>query len=446
MSDESFDAAFERHWNAMPESKLELLGGKLIISTIAGSRWIAREILRDYGPLMMLPMAPPSLWWQALQAAYAPQPLPASVPAWEAWSDRLEYEPSVAPAGPRDTRDHHRLFDLLKWGLWHLAESTGLGETLGRDFVIRLGENGPTPDVVFMDRTCLERLRDRYLDGPPTLAIEIVSPGSADQDRVIKRRLYEEARIPEFWLVDPEVPRMTFLRLGEDRRCQSLVVEPAEITRLVETGEERLYHSTAVPGLVLSLQKLWTMEGHDWKERWPPFLPIAREVNATARRPKGGGGIQWDEVPFRPRVDLGPVPIRFDEYISWCGRAKFERSGAGIEIGGSEGTRRVAGMLLMTFGLAEIVRLAHPREWVVCLTPERHEAIVQPHTERFMRQARYRRHDDPREAYTTGKIAELPDLWGYGETREACEADLTQQVRDWVLLRIARREPLPAIE
>src|SRR5947209_2588674 len=63
------DAEFERHWAAMPEGKLELIDGKLIISTLSGSRWIMREILKDYGPDIVLPMAPPTLWWSALREA-----------------------------------------------------------------------------------------------------------------------------------------------------------------------------------------------------------------------------------------------------------------------------------------------------------------------------------------------------------------------------------------
>ncbi len=34
------------------------------------------------------------------------------------------------------------------------------------------------------------------------LAIEVVSPSSAKADRITKRRLYQEQRIPEYWVVD----------------------------------------------------------------------------------------------------------------------------------------------------------------------------------------------------------------------------------------------------
>lgn len=36
------------------------------------------------------------------------------------------------------------------------------------------------------------------------LVIEVLSPSTARYDRFTKRRLYQEVRIPEYWIVDPE--------------------------------------------------------------------------------------------------------------------------------------------------------------------------------------------------------------------------------------------------
>jgi len=445
MSDE--DDAFyrDRWWTDHPEGKLELLQGQLIISTLAGSRWIMGELLRDYGPDFVLAHADPTLWWQALQSAYAPNPPPGDLAGWHDWADNLRYEARAAPAGPRGTASHHRLCDLLSSGLWHWAETTGLGFAMGRDFVIRLGNDGPTPDAVIIDRPGLDRLRSRYLDGPPSIAVEIVTPASAHQDRILKRQLYERAGVPEYWLIDPELPRLTFYCLQPDGRYEPRVFHAQDLQRIVEE-EDVVYESTAVPGLALSLRQLWTMPRHEWKEGWPPFLPVDVRAHDPGKRSHGSGGIQWDEIPFAPRVDLGPVPIRFEEYAAWCGRAKFERYGGGIKIDGTEGSRRVAGMLLMTLGLLDVVRLAHPREWITFLDRERYLPQVRHEASRFTSTAEYRRHDErSEEVYYSGRMAELPDLWAYGESAEACEQDMRWAVEGWILLRIARREPiLPA--
>ena len=36
----------------------------------------------------------------------------------------------------------------------------------------------------------------------PLLAVEVLSPGTAGRDRGIKRRLYQQAEVPEYWIVD----------------------------------------------------------------------------------------------------------------------------------------------------------------------------------------------------------------------------------------------------
>ena len=51
----------EHRWDTLPEGKLELIDGKLLISTLAGSRRILWELLMDYGPGYVLPMAPPDV-------------------------------------------------------------------------------------------------------------------------------------------------------------------------------------------------------------------------------------------------------------------------------------------------------------------------------------------------------------------------------------------------
>ena len=113
MSTDRADGWFERHWAEMPEGKLELIGGKLIISTLAGSR----RVLQDYGPALFLPMAPPELWWRALEGSYSPRPRPGTLSAWHDWADHLAYEPEVPAAGPRGTARHRRTYDIMHWGL-----------------------------------------------------------------------------------------------------------------------------------------------------------------------------------------------------------------------------------------------------------------------------------------------------------------------------------------
>lgn len=51
----------------------------------------------------------------------------------------------------------------------------------------------------------------------PDLAIEILSPGTARNDRGRKLRLFERHGLTEYWLVDPDQPSIEVYRLVDDR-------------------------------------------------------------------------------------------------------------------------------------------------------------------------------------------------------------------------------------
>lgn len=82
-------------------------------------------------------------------------------------------------------------------------------------------------------------LFDRGLDGTPLLAIEVLSPSTKLRDLGLKRRAYEEAGLPWYWIVNPKLPRLTVLRLEDGRFVEHAVVtgdeeyeatEPVKVT------------------------------------------------------------------------------------------------------------------------------------------------------------------------------------------------------------------------
>jgi len=414
-----------------PENKLELIEGQLIISTLKGSRRMLWYLLQDYGPDMFLPMAQKELWLNAVIQAFNPSPVPQTYSEWTEWADKTEWNDEPEPAGPYSSAEHRRIHTLLFHALLRFTRMNPQGEMLGRDFVIRLGENGFTPDLIFINRNRMKNLHSYYLDGPPDLAVEITLGESADTDRHLKRRYYEQAGIPEYWLIESDPFHATFLNMGTDG-----------IWHEASPDSRGIYHSPAAEGLALSVPHLRTMSYLD-KEEWHlPFLPVDYRSSEPLPKVKDDPDYPgWDSLPFIPRAELQPVPIRFEEYISWCPRAKFEHDGMGTIIDSHEGTRRVSGMLLMTFGITETVRLLHPREWVTFLNKEHYQPIVQKYADDLLKHAKYEKRED----YSIGSLPQMPEISAFGKTMKECRQDMAEIVRVRILLKIARREKLPTV-
>ncbi len=99
------------------------------------------------------------------------------------------------------------------------------------------------PDLVYVSPERLSIVRRRF-EGAPDLAIEVLSPASARRDRLWKLKLYAEAGVREYWIVDPEAKAFEFLVLDEGRFEARL---PAGA----------LYRSPAIPGLEIDLAAFW---------------------------------------------------------------------------------------------------------------------------------------------------------------------------------------------
>ena len=89
------------------------------------------------------------------------------------------------------------------------------GRVLGSRFAFRLSETrAPEPDVAYVVPERIHLLEERGMLGGPDIAVEIVARESRSRDYVEKRRIYEEAGVREYWIIDPLQARAEFLRLG----------------------------------------------------------------------------------------------------------------------------------------------------------------------------------------------------------------------------------------
>jgi Uma2 family endonuclease len=59
------------------------------------------------------------------------------------------------------------------------------------------------PDILMVHRSREHIIHERGIYGAPDLVVEILSPGSAKRDRVMKKESYARFGVPEYWIVDP---------------------------------------------------------------------------------------------------------------------------------------------------------------------------------------------------------------------------------------------------
>src|SRR5579885_1647707 len=82
-----------------------------------------------------------------------------------------------------DNMDANDLFIWLARLLGDFVEERDLGKIYGSRAAFRLGEKeSPEPDIAFVRKDRLHLVQRGFMDGPPDLALEIVSPESVDRD------------------------------------------------------------------------------------------------------------------------------------------------------------------------------------------------------------------------------------------------------------------------
>jgi hypothetical protein len=323
-------------------------------NSLVGSRLLLRQLLQGWGAEAAIALAPIETWLSALAAAYGwTAPADASVheilTTLEFQTKDGKFTPEDLSAGSTETNWlHHRLRQNLTMGLFRLDETVG-GQSLGRDFVMRLGNDGFTPDLVFFKSSGLNQLYSYFVSGPAELVIEVLMPRHEASDREQKYQSYQAAGVPEYWLVDPAAEQVEFYRLingGYQRQ---------------PLAADGFYRPGSVPGLAFCPAVLWQDEDADPIDvgLWVVEQPVEH-----GERPASEVGPKWGSLLFIPNIQLEAVPISFEAFISWAPRAKFEFIKGKPLIDSTLGTRNVLAMLLMTFGLASVVKLLPPQAWL----------------------------------------------------------------------------------
>ncbi|HEU0113172.1 MAG TPA: Uma2 family endonuclease [Thermomicrobiales bacterium] len=155
--------------------------------------------------------------------------------------DRHELFDGELVVTPAPVPDHQKIVGNLYAVLRIASLAAAAGDVFLGPIDVRL-----TPDTVLEPDLCFvaaERLHivgPKTIDAAPDLVVEVLSPGTRERDRGVKRALYARFGVQEYWLVDPDARTLTLFVLHGDRfEAQPL--------------DEAAARSNVLPGLVVAL-------------------------------------------------------------------------------------------------------------------------------------------------------------------------------------------------
>ncbi|MEW6284421.1 MAG: Uma2 family endonuclease, partial [Candidatus Eremiobacterota bacterium] len=80
----------------------------------------------------------------------------------------------------------------------------------------------------------------KFLEGAPTLIVEILSPGTVRHDRVVKMNRYARSGVPYYWLADPVETTLELYRLDGSTYRLEASLGPADRHRPLAFPEVEL--------------------------------------------------------------------------------------------------------------------------------------------------------------------------------------------------------------
>ncbi len=130
------------------------------------------------------------------------------------------------------------------------VRAKGSGMTLFAPVDVLLSEHDVlVPDMLYVAGDCAAVIEAPNLRGVPDLVVEVLSPSTQRRDVTIKRRLYQQHGVAEYWIVDPRQETVTVCRGPGDWRLSS--------TKLQRGQDTARLTSPLFPDLALPLDEIF---------------------------------------------------------------------------------------------------------------------------------------------------------------------------------------------
>ena len=148
---------------------------------------------------------------------------------------------------PVPHRDHQRVQARLGSRLHLFVDENELGVVNFAPLdVVFLDTDVVQPDLMFISNERMHIDTEAEVWGAPDLVVEILCEPTMERDRTVKRELYAQHGVIEYWLVDPEARTVEVLGIGDQG------FEPVDTV-----GESDTLVSPTLPGFSIRLDDVF---------------------------------------------------------------------------------------------------------------------------------------------------------------------------------------------
>src|SRR5207248_7314952 len=99
---------------------------------------------------------------------------------------------------------HQYALSELLWEMKSYLKTNPIGEVNFGVGVIFDQFNGVIPDLLYLSNERMKTVGGARLSGAPEIVVEVLAPGAYNEagDRTVKRQLYHENGVSEYWILD----------------------------------------------------------------------------------------------------------------------------------------------------------------------------------------------------------------------------------------------------
>lgn len=137
----------------------------------------------------------------------------------------------------------------------NFLEENQLGALLAAPFDVMLSRNDVVePDLLFIGNDRMKSLNNKRFEGAPDLVVEVISESTRLTDKKVKRLLYEQNEVVEYWIADPQIQTIEVYRRDQENR----------LVRMAEYEDAGTLTSPLLPGLSIDVASLWKLPDRAW--------------------------------------------------------------------------------------------------------------------------------------------------------------------------------------